>query len=213
MDTEDIKTKEEKTLEMEPLDTKKVEQIVAEYEKKHVKHERGAIIFVGSGGGKSTTCRNQVPNAEGKTDFIDADFVYRETEAHPLQPGVFPLRPLPWWDMGEAIVEEVERRCGVVNQAMVDHGLWALTTSFDPEDKYVPTNLVIVLLPWEEHKKRIIEKFNSAHYDAGAQPTEEGFAVVLDHRKWTERVAREKKIPVVESIDAAIELVRSWEKK
>lgn len=211
---EQILSMEKKELELESLDPEKVETVIRGYEGKHVKHKHGAIIFTGSGAGKSTTCRNQVPNTEGKTDLIDADLVYRETEAHPLKPRSSPdepLRPLPWWDMGPKVIQEVEKRCGVVNQSMIDHGLWTLTTSFDPGDAYVPENIVIVMLPWEEHKKRIIEKFHSEHYDAGAQPTEEGFARVLSHREWTEKVAKEKNIPVVDSIDAAIDLIRSRE--
>ena len=207
------KRMEQNKVELEPLDLERVEKVVSGFADKHVTHKHGAVIFVGSGGGKSTTCRAQTPNAEGKTDFIDADFVYRETEAHPLQPGVNPPRPLPWWDMGSEVIQEVEKRCGVVNESMIEHGLWVLTTSFNPDDKYIPGNIVIVMLPWEEHKRRIIEKFNSEHYDAGAQPTEEGFSVVKNHREWTERVAKEKNIPVVDSIEAAMELIRDRENK
>ncbi|OHB22934.1 MAG: hypothetical protein A2939_02155 [Parcubacteria group bacterium RIFCSPLOWO2_01_FULL_48_18] len=208
---ETIINMEHKELELEPLDPEKVEKVVREYSERHVRHKRGAMIFIGSGGGKSTTCRNQTSSAEGKTDLIDADLVYRETDAHPVQPGVLPLRPLPWWDMGEKVIQEVEKRCGIVNESMVKHGLWALTTSFDPDDKYVPENIVVVMLPWEEHKKRIIEKSGGAHYDGGAKASDEGLALVLRHREWTEKVAREKNIPVVNSIEAAIELVRSRE--
>ena len=202
---------ENKELKLPSLNLDKVEEVVSRYEEKHVKHKHGAIIFVGSGGGKSTTYRNQVPDANGKLDFVDADLLYRETEAHPLQPGVFPLRPMPWWNMGPKIIQEVEKRCGIVNEAMVNHGLWTLTTSFDPDDAYIPDNIVIVLLPWEEHKKRVIEKFNSENYDAGAEPTEEGFARIQEHREWTEKVAREKNIPIVNSIESAITLIRSRE--
>jgi hypothetical protein len=200
-------------IKLEPLDPKKVESIVKKYENKHIRHKHGAVIFVGSGGGKSTVCRNQKPDSEGKTDLIDADLVYRETNAHPLQPGVYPLRPLPWWEMGDEIIHEVELRCGVVNQAMIDHGLWAMTTSFDPEDKYVPENIVIVLLPWEEHKRRIVEKSSSANYDAGAKANKAGFSIVMGHREWTKKVAKEKNIPVIDSIEKAINLVHSREEK
>ena len=94
---------------------------------------------------------------------------------------------------------------------MVEQGLWALTTSFDPDDAYVPNDLVIVMLPWEEHKRRLIEKSRGEHYDAGAKATEEGFALVQKHREWTQKIAQEKNIPIVDSIDAAIDLVRSRE--
>lgn len=198
-------------IKLEPLDLKKVEHVVSTYENAHTRHKRGAIIFVGSGGGKSTTYRKQVPNAEGKVDLVDADLVYRETEAHPTEPGMTPLRPLPWWDMGLEVIQEVEKRCGVVNQVMVEHGLWALTTSFDPNDSYIPHQLVIVILPWEEQRKRIIEKSGSEYYDGGAKATDEGFELVKQHREWAERVAKEKNIPVVSSIESAIELVRTWE--
>jgi hypothetical protein len=203
----------EKKLKFEPLDPKKVEEVIKKYEAKHIKHKHGAVVFVGSGGGKSTFCRNQKPNSEGKTDFIDADLLYRETGAHPLQPGVYPLRPLPWWDMGKEVIIEVEARCGVVNQAMIDHGLWAMTTSFDPYDKYVPDNIVVVMLPWEEHQRRIIEKNKGEHYDAGAKADEKGFARVQSHREWTEKIAKERDIPIVDSIEEAVELVRSREDK
>jgi 2-phosphoglycerate kinase len=213
---EQILSMEQEEFKLEPLNPEKVEKVVEEYAERHVGHKHGAIIFIGSGGGKSTTCRNQTPNAEGKTDLVDADFLYRETDAHPLKPRSNPnepLRPLPWWDMGPKVIQDVEKRCGIVNQSIIDHGLWALTTSFDPDDKYIPENIVIVILPWEEHKRRIAEKFQSEHYDAGAQPTEEGFARVLSHREWTEKVAKEKNIPVVDSIEAAVDLIRSREVK
>ncbi len=196
-------------LDLESLDIQKVHEVVDSYSEKHIRHKHGAIIFVGSGGGKSTTCRNQIPNEEGKTDFVDADLVYRETGAHPCQPEVVPLRPLPWWDMGDQVIHEVEERCGIVNAAMIEQGLWALTTSFTPDDEYMPA--AIVLLPWEEHKRRIIEKTQGEHYDGGAKATDEGFSLVLGHRKWAERVAKEKNIPIVDSIEAAINLVRSLE--
>lgn len=196
---------------LEPLDSGKVETVVKKFTEKHVQHQHGVIIFVGSGGGKSTTCRNQIPNKEGKTELIDADLVYRETEAHPLQPGVHPPLPLPWWDMGMDVIEAVEKRCGKVNEALVNRGLWALTTSFDPDDTYVLDNLIIVILPWEEHKKRLIEKSSGKHYDAGAKADEEGFVLVKRHREWAENIAQKMNIPVVNSIEAAIKLARSKE--
>lgn len=198
-------------IKLKPLDPEKVKRVVEKFSARHVRHKHGEIIFVGSGGGKSTTCRNQIPDAEGKTDLVDADLVYRETEAHPLRPGINPPLPLPWWNMGKKVIQEVEKRCGVVNESMIKHGLWALTTSFDPDDKYIPKNIVIVILPWKEHKKRIIQKSRGKHYDAGAKATDEGFALVKRHRKWAERVAKEKNIPVVDSIETAIYLIRSRE--
>lgn len=198
-------------LKLEPMDPAKIEEVVNKYAEKHVQYKNGAIIFVGSGGGKSTICREQTQNSEGKTDLVDADLLYRETGAHPLQPGIFPLRPLPWWDMGDEVIHEVEKRCALVNEAMVKKGLWALTTSFTPEDPYVPSNTVVVILPWEEHKRRMILKFRGQFYDGGAKATDEGFALVQSHRKWAEEVAKEKNIPIVDSIEGAINLVRSRE--
>jgi len=193
---------------LDPLDPQKVEGVLKDYETRHVKHKHGGLIFVGSGGGKSTFCRAQIADSQGKTDFIDADLVYRLTNAHPCKPGVLPLSPLPWWHMGLEVVIDIEKRCGIVNQAMIDHGLWAMTTSFDPDDTYLPEGLIIVMLPWEEHKNRIIEKSNGPHYDGGAKPTEAGFALVMDHRNWTERVAKEKGIQIVDSIDQAVNILR-----
>lgn len=198
-------------LNLKPLDIEQVKRVVNEFARDYVRHDHGAVVFVGSGGGKSTTCRNQVLNSDGKKDFLDADFVYRATEAHPLQPGVNPPLPLPWWDMGDEVCDEIDRRCGLVNEVMIDNGLWALTTSFAPEDKYIPESIIIVLLPWEEHKKRIIQKCNSEHYDAGAKATEEGFKLVQGHRAWAERIAKEKNILLVDSIDKAIEILKSRE--
>ncbi len=202
-------TKEPEDIKFEPMDPARIGEILDESTKKHVCHRHGAIIFVGSGGGKSTTCRNQTPNSEGRTDFVDADFLYRETNAHPCQPGVEPKRPIPWWDMGDKVIHAVEKRCAMVNTAMIERGLWALTTSFTPDDKYLPT--AIVILPWPVHRKRIIEKSGGKYYDGGAKATEEGFKLVLGHREWAKRVAKKNRIPIVSSIDAAIEMVRSRE--
>lgn len=198
---------------LEPMDPTKIEQVVEKYSKKHIQHRRGAVIFVGSGGGKSTTCRNQVPNSGGKTDLVDADLLYRETEAHPCQPGIFPLRPLPWWDMGVEVIKAVEKHCDDVNEAMVKHGLWTLTSSFTREAPYVPADIVVVMLPWEEQKRRIIEKSGGNYYDGGAKATETGFTLALHHRKWIGKVSKEKNIPIVDSIDSAIALIRSRETK
>ncbi|HUU40448.1 MAG TPA: hypothetical protein VMW42_05880 [Desulfatiglandales bacterium] len=202
-------SKEPESIALEPMDPARIKEVLDEFTKKHVCHRHGAIIFVGSGGGKSTTCRKQKPDSEGKTDLVDADLLYRETNAHPCQPGVEPKRPVPWWDMGDDVIHEVEERCAMVNTAMIERGLWALTTSFTPDDKYLP--IAIVILPWEEHKRRIIGKSRGKNYDGGAKATGEGFALVKRHRKWAERVAKEKGIPIVDSIDAAIEMVRSRE--
>lgn len=196
-------------LKREPLDPAKIEEVVNQFAEKHVQHKHGAMIFVGSGGGKSTTCREQVPNSEGKTDLVDADFVYRALGAPPLNPETG--LALPWWDMGDEVIEEVEKRCAQVNEAMVKKGLWALSTSFTPEDPYVPSNTVVVILPWEEHQRRMITKFRGQHYDGGAKATDEGFALVQGHREWAERVAKEKNIPIVDSIEGAVDLVRSGE--
>lgn len=196
-------------LRSEPLDPTKIEEVVSQFAEKHVQHKHGAMIFAGSGAGKSTTCREQVPNNEGKTELVDADFVYRALGAPPLNPETG--LALPWWEMGDEVIREVEKRCAMVNEAMVKKGLWALTTSFTPEDSYVSSDTVIVILPWEEHKRRMITKFRGQHYDGGAKATDEGFALAQGHRKWAEEVAKEKNIPVVDSIDAAVELVRSRE--
>jgi len=197
-------------LKSEPLDPAKIEEVVNQFAEKHVQHQHGAMIFVGSGGGKSTTCREQAVNSDGKTDLVDADFVYRALGAPPLNPETG--LALPWWDMGDEVILEVEKRCAMINEVMIKKGLWALTTSFIPEDSYVPNNIVIVILPWEEHKRRMITKSRGQHYDGGAKATDEGFALAQGHRKWAEEVARERNIPKVDSITAAIDLVRSREK-
>ncbi len=203
----------EKTVEVlarlknEPLDPARIEEVVGKYAKRHVQHKKGAIIFAGSGSGKSTTVRKQVPDSEGKTDLVDADFIYKELGAHPMKPGG--KDPEEWWHMSDEVIDIVEKRCAQVNQVMIDKGLWALSTSFTPDDPYVPSAVVVVLLPWEEQQRRIIEKAKSDFYDGGAKPTDAGFAGAKGHRDWAERVAKEKNIPVVDSINAAVELVRS----
>jgi hypothetical protein len=193
-------------LNLEPLKPDQIEEVLSEFSQKHIIHHHGAVIFVGSGGGKSTYCRNQNPDPDGKTDFIDEDLVYRETNATPCEPGITPLHPIPWWDMGDEVIHQVEQRCGQVNAAIIEHGLWALTTSFTPDDKYMPA--AIVMLPWEEHKRRITEKSQGQFYDGGAKATEAGFSLALGHRQWAEKVAAEKNIPIYDSIDAAIAAVR-----
>lgn len=198
-------------LKSEPLDPAKIEEVVDEYAQKHVQHNKGALIFAGSGSGKSTTVRNQVPNSEGKTDLVDADFLYKKIGAHPMKRGTEKPEPEEWWHMGEEVVDTVEKRCAQINQAMIDRGFWALTTSFTPDDAYVPSDVVIAMIPWEEHQRRIIEKSQGDYYDGGAKPTVLGFAAAKGHRDWAENVAKEKNIPVVDSIDAAVDLVRSRE--
>lgn len=207
--TQSSSTEEIKKVDLLPMDPAKVDEVLNEYAKKNITHKYGAIIFVGSGGGKSTFCRNQSPDAEGKTDWIDEDLVYRLTNAHPCVPGTDPPKPEPWWTWGDEAINQVELRCDQVNKALVDKGLWAMTTSFTPKAECQPA--AIILLPWEEHKKRIIEKFNSPHYDGGAKPDEAGFKLVLGHRAWTEKVAKENSIPVFDSIDKAVEFVQKRE--
>lgn len=202
-----------KKLRSEPLDPGKIEKVVNKFAEKHIQHKHGEIIFVGSGSGKSYTVRNQTPNEQGKTDIVDADFLYRETGAHPLiptKPGE-PLRTFPWWFMEDEVIHEVEKRCALVNEAIVRKGLWALTSSFRPEDPYVPSNIVVALIPWAEHRSNMVKKFKGGHYDGGVRATYDGFRIALGHRKWAEEVSNEKKIPLVSSIKEAIELVRSRE--
>lgn len=200
-------------LRSEPLDPARIEEIVNKFAERHVQHKHGEIIFVGSGSGKSFTVREQIPNSQGKTDLVDADFLYRETGAHPLlptKPGE-PLRTFPWWFMGDEVIHEVEKRCALVNEAMVKKGLWALTSSFRPEDSYVPSNIVVALIPWEEHSKNMVTKFRGKHYDGGVRATSDGFRIAQGHRKWALDVATEKHIPLFSSIKAAIDFVRSRE--
>lgn len=198
-------------LKSEPLDPAKIEEVVNKFAEKHVQHKKGAIIFAGSGSGKSTTARNQTPNSEGKTDLVDADFIYKKVGAHPMKMGTEKPEPEEWWHMDGEVVDIVEKRCAQINQAMIDKGLWALTTSFTPEDAYVPSDVVIAMLPWEEHQRRILEKSKSDYYDGGAKATVAGFATAKWHRDWAENVAKEKNIPIVESINAAVDLLRSRE--
>lgn len=195
-------------LKQEPLDRKKVEEVVEEYAQKLVRHKKGALIFAGSGTGKSTTCRNQISNNEDRVDLFDADLAYKATGAHPMIPGT--NRPFAWWEMSSEIVDMVEKRCAMVNEVMIEKGLWAMTTSFTEDDIYLD-KVVIVMLPWEEQQKRILQKAKGEFYDGGAKPTEAGFSLALGHRRWAENVAKEKNIPVVDSIDAAVDLVRSRE--
>ena len=200
-------------LRSEPMDSERIEEVANRFAEKHVQHRRGEIIFVGSGSGKSFTVREQTPNSQGKTDLVDADFLYRETGAHPLlptKPGE-PLRTFPWWFMGDEVIREVEKRCALVNEAMIRKGLWALTSSFRPEDSYVPSNIVVVMIPWEEHSGNMVTKFRDKHYDGGVRATSEGFRIAQGHRKWALDVATEKHIPIVSSIDAAVDFVRSRE--
>ena len=195
-------------LNLEAMDRKKVEEIVDKFAEKLVRHKKGALIFAGSGAGKSTACRNQIPNKEGKTDWLDADFIYKASGAHPMIPGT--NRPFPWWEMSDEIILEIEKRCAMVNEVIIEKGLWAMTTSFTPDDPYL-NKVVIVMLPWEEQQRRILQKAKGEFYDGGAKPTEAGFSVALGHRRWAENVAKEKNIPVADSIDKAIDLVRSRE--
>lgn len=196
-------------LQSEPLDPARIEEVVAKYAKRYVQHKKGAIIFAGSGSGKSTTVRRQVPSIEGKTDLVDADFIYKELGAHPMKPGG--KDPEEWWHMSDEVIDIVEKRCAQINQAMIDKGLWALSTSFTAEDPYVPSDVVVVLLSWKEQQGRIIEKAKSDFYDGGAKATVAGFTTAKKHREWAERVAKEKNIRVVDSIEGAVELVRSRE--
>lgn len=205
-------------LKNEPLDPVKIEEVVDKFTQKHVQHKNGAIIFVGSGSGKSFAVRQQTPNSEGKTDLVDADFIYRETGAHPLlptKPGE-PLRTFPWWYMGDKVILEVEKRCAMVNEAMVRKGLWALTSSFDPEDSNAPSNTVVALIPWEEHRRNIVEKFRGTkehgrYYDGGVRATYPGLKIAQSHRAWALKVASEKNIPLFNSIKEAIDYIRSRE--
>lgn len=198
-------------LRNEPLDPARIEEVVNKYAEKLIRHKKGAIIFSGSGSGKSTTIREQVPNGEGKTDLVDADFIYKELGAHPMKLGTEKPEPEEWWHMGDEVIDMVDKRCAQINQAMIDKGIWALTTSFTNDDSYVSSNVVVVMLPWEEHKRRIITKTRGDYYDGGAKATFRGFSAAEGHRKWAEDVSQKKNIPVVDSIDAAVDLIRSRE--
>ena len=193
------------------MDMEKASEVIDKFVGEHkIKvHKKGAIVFVGSGGGKSTFCRNQKPDENGKVDWIDEDLLYRLTNAHPCVPGSDPPKPEPWWTWGDEAIHKVELRCDEVNKALVDKGLWAFTTSFTPEAKCQPD--AVVILPWEEQKKRITEKFNSPYYDGGAKPDEEGFRIASSHRDWTIRVAKENNLKVFDSIDGAVDYINSRE--
>jgi len=201
-------------LNLEPMDPAKIEEVLDRYEQDHVTHKKGAIIFTGSGVGKTTYSRNQQPNDGGKIDWVDMDPVYKEAGAPPCEehePGTpgSQIKPLPWWTWGDEAINEVEIRSDIVNKALVERGFWGLTTSFTPDAECQPT--AIVLLPWDEHKRRIVQKWEQNSADGGAKPTEEGFKLVQGHRKWTEEVAKRNNIPVFEDIDKAVEYVRSLE--
>lgn len=204
-------------LRNEPLDLEYVKEVVEKYaesERKR-KHKNGQIIFAYSGTGKSFTVRGEEPDGEGITDLVDADFLYRLTGAHPLlptKPGD-PLRTHPFWYMNDEVIQEVEKRCGQVNEAMVEAGLWALTSSFDPEDSYVPSNLIAALIPPTELERNIYTKFDRVFYDGGVRATHDGYAISESHRKYIEQLTRKKDITVVDSIDKAVELARTREKE
>jgi len=203
-------------LKREPLIRKEVEEVVDRFLENHIQHNYGQIIFVGSGSGKSFTVRNQNPGPDGKTDLVDADFVYRETGAHPLldTDDDEPLRTFPWWYMGDDVILEVEKRCALVNQVMIEKGLWALTSSFDPEDPYLLTNHIIVELPWQEHLKNIHRKFSGDSkdfYDGGVRVTYDGLRIAKSHRKFVRDLIDKKGIEVVSSIPEAINVLKERE--
>lgn len=167
------------------------EKVLEKFKKEYIVHKKGFFILAPSGAGKTYFVKNQT-----EKNWIDGDEIWTETNAQPKN---------DWWNKGLKIINEVEQRCDIITKQAIDNGLWIMGAS-----NYWLMPDAIVLPDWETNKKYIIERENS-NYDGGAKS--DSFEQLNNHRVYMEKIAKDNKIPVFESIEKATVYLQNLEKK
>jgi hypothetical protein len=149
--------------------------------KRTVPHSKGFFILAPSGVGKTYFVTHQK-----EYHWIDGDRLWVAARAHP---------DVAWWTMGLEVIEEVDARSDVITQEAKRLGLWIMGAS---NNWLLPD--AVVLPPWELNVAYIKQR-EETHYDGGLKSNQ--LDQLKSHRTSIEQMAKQKNVPMFESIDAA----------
>ncbi len=149
--------------------------------KDFIVHKKGLFIVAPSGTGKS-----YFVNHQKEKNWVDGDVIWKAAGAIPKG---------DWWKEGLQRVFEVDQKCDVVTAECMRMGYWILGASYF---WLVPDAIVIPDL--KTQKRYILDRQKNA-YDGGARLDD--MKNVLNHRAWLLDQAKQHRIPVFKSIDAA----------
>ncbi len=186
MPTETTHGSHETAFNLEPLDNKRIETVLAELQQTYRVHTTGCFILAPSGAGKSHFVRNQQ-----EPDWIDGDTLWTQAGAHPDR---------AWWLEGLDVIQAIDARCDEVTTRAKDRGLWIMGASC-----HWLTPDAIVLPDWEQHKAYIKHR-EETNYDGGA--TSDRLDQVLGHREWMQTWAK-KGVPIFSSIEEAVRTMKA----
>lgn len=150
---------------------------------KYRKHEKGYFILAPSGAGKTYFCNNQ-----SEPDWIDGDELWMGAGAHP---------DIPWWTMGNEVINKIDKRSDVITQEAMDEGFWIIGAS-----NFWLQPSAIVIPDWETHKL-YIKKRHEGNYDGGATPDDH--EQVLEHIETIKKWHTDYGVPLFKSVNEAAE--------
>jgi hypothetical protein len=112
------------------------------------RHKHGRFILGPSGVGKTTFTESQIPDEDGRVDWLDADAIWYAS-------GALPPQSTEWWRKlgdgpGEYDIAELDRRCDEVTRQAKEMGLWLIGAS---DDGILPD--AIIVPDWEQHVAQI----------------------------------------------------------
>jgi hypothetical protein len=159
----------------------KNEEIYKAFIYKTIPHSRGFFVLAPSGTGKTYFVVNQKEN-----HWIDGDTLWTATGAHPNT---------DWWAKGLEIIKEVDARSDVITAEARRLGLWIMGAS----NNWLTPDAVVI--PPLEVNTQYIKKREQTNYDGGLKTDQ--LAQLESHRKEIEEMAKNKSVPIFESIEEA----------
>ncbi|MCX6788309.1 MAG: hypothetical protein NTZ36_00300 [Candidatus Jorgensenbacteria bacterium] len=169
----------------------KNEEIYNKFLNESVHHSLGFFILAPSGTGKT----HFIVRQEEK-NWIDGDTLWISTKAHP---------DTDWWTKGPEIIKEVDARSDVITQEAKRLGLWVLGAS----NNWLRPDAV-VLPPWDTNVAYIKHRQEN-NYDGGLKTDQ--LAQLEAHRLEIEDMAKQKNVPIFESVEKATSYIEELYKQ
>ena len=169
-----------------PIVFQKDEEIYKKFLSETMPHSKGFFILAPSGTGKT-----YFTNRQTEKHWIDGDKLWVATNAHP---------DAAWWTKSFEVIAEVDARSDVITQEAKRLGLWIMGAS----NNWLKPDAVV--LPPLKTNIEYIKKRQEGNYDGGLKTDQ--LDQLKAHRKEIKKMAKNKKVPIFESIEAATSYIK-----